>query len=271
MTTQLYLEFIRDALLAANDAVAESSRKKTGGRALGRGSFGDVTYEVDKAVEDRMMSMISSRLPPTTVISEERGISSPASAKLTLLMDPVDGSTNARREVSVYSTSIALAEGPRFSDIFAAGVIDHVRRRMVWGTREAVYEDWTLAHPSNVTDLKESLVALDSKQYKIPARRRKGIDSLMASTKYPRILSTAALETACVASGRLDAFVAPYADLRSFDCLPSIFLVLGAGGVIDVGEAELGAVPLDGSVRLNYIAAANRKLLRLIENKLDYR
>jgi fructose-1,6-bisphosphatase/inositol monophosphatase family enzyme len=186
-------------------------------------------------------------------------------------MDPVDGSTNARREVSVYSTSIALAEGPRFSDIFAAGVIDHVRRRMVWGTREAVYEDWTLAHPSDVTDLKESLVALDSKQYKIPARRRKGIDSLMASTKYPRILSTAALETACVASGRLDAFVAPYADLRSFDCLPSIFLVLGAGGVIDVGEAELGAVPLDGSVRLNYIAAANRKLLRLIENKLDYR
>ena len=71
-----------------------------------------------------------------------------------------------------------------------------------------------------------------------------------------------------VASGRLDAFVAPYANLRSFDCLPSLFLVLEAGGVVDLERSELDRIPLDGSVRIQYITAANAELLRLIQSKL---
>ncbi len=271
MTIQFYLQFVRDALLAANDAVVETTRKGTAGTPLGRGSFGDMTYGIDSSVEERVLQLAAARLPPVTVISEERGIITSRSAKLTLLMDPVDGSTNAKRDVSVYSTSIALAEGPLFSDIFAAGVIDHVRRRMIWGRKGAVYEDWRLARPSTIKGLKETVMAFDSKAYMVPGNRLAGLTSLMAATKYPRILSTAALETACVACGRLDAFVAPFADLRSFDCLPSIFLVREAGGVVDIEPPELGSIPLDGSVRLNYVAAGNLKLLRAIEAKLGQR
>jgi myo-inositol-1(or 4)-monophosphatase len=271
LTIQFYLEFIRDALLAANDAVKETTSKRTAGLSLGRGAFGDTTYEVDRSVETRVLDLVSARLPPTTVISEERGIVSRPSAKLTLLMDPVDGSTNAKREVSVYSTSIAIAEGPLFSDIFAAGVIDHVRRRIVWGRKGAVYEDWKLAHPSSELDLKESVVAFDSKLYMVPRPELVGLATAMSATKYPRVLSTAALETACVASGRLDAFVAPFGDLRSFDCLPSLFLVKEAGGAIDVRASSLDSIPLDGSQRVNYIAAANAKLLRQLRARLGYR
>jgi myo-inositol-1(or 4)-monophosphatase len=271
LTIQFYLEFIRDALLAANETVNETTRKGTGGKPLGRGSFGDITYEIDRAVEERVMMLAASRLPPTTIISEERGIISHSSAKLTLLMDPIDGSTNAKRGVSVYSTSIALADGPLFGDIFAAGVIDHVRSRIIWGKKDIVYEGWSLAKPSKLRDLKETVMAFDSKMYKVPRDRMAGLAALMASTKYPRMLSTAALETACVASGRLDAFVAPYGNLRSFDCLPSIFLVLEAGGVSDIDAKELRSIPLDGSRRIGYVVAGNERILGLIEKKLGHR
>jgi myo-inositol-1(or 4)-monophosphatase len=271
LTIQFYLEFVRDALLAANDVVVETTKKGTAGTPQGRGSFGDITYAIDSAVEERVLRLAAARLPATTVISEERGIITSPSAKITLLMDPVDGSTNARRDVSVYSTSIALAEGPLFSDVFAAGVIDHVRRRMVWGRKGAVYEDWRLARPSSIKDLKETVMAFDSKMYKVPMGRMEGLSYLMASTKYPRILSTAALETACVACGRLDAFVAAFADLRSFDCLPSIFLVREAGGAVNVDAPKLASIPLDGTIRLNYIAAGNHRLLGAIEDKLGQR
>jgi myo-inositol-1(or 4)-monophosphatase len=271
MTIQFYLEFIRDALLSANDTVKEMTSRGTAGTPVGRGSFGDMTYAIDSAVEEKVIRLAAARLPPTKVISEERGIIDSPSAKITLLMDPVDGSTNAKRDVSVYSTSIALAEGPSFSDIFAAGVIDHVRRRMVWGRKGAVYEDWRLARPSLAEELMDAVMSFDSKEYMVPEGRMKELASLMASTKYPRILSTAALETACVACGRLDAFVAPFADLRSFDCLPSIFLVREAGGVVDVETSRLASFPLDGSVRLNYIAAGNPKLLDAIKAKLIQR
>jgi len=271
LTIQFYMEFVREALMAACDAVAESARRGTSGLALGRGSFGDTTYEVDRAVEDRILKMAAEKLPPATVISEERGIEARRRAKITLLMDPVDGSTNAKRGVSVYSTSLAIAEGPLFSDIFVAGVVDHVRRRMVWGRRGAVYEDWTLARPSQSTELRDAVIAFDSKLHMVPEGRLSSVVSLMTATRYPRILSTAALETACVAAGRLDAFVAPYASLRSFDCLPSIFLVREAGGSVDLEPSVLGSLPLDGSVRVNYVAAGNPGMLRAIGNKLGYR
>ncbi len=271
MTIQFYLQFVRDALLAANDTVVETRKKGTAGTPLGRGSFGDITYQIDSTVEAEVLRLVAARLPPTNVISEERGIITSASAKITLLMDPVDGSTNAKRDVSVYSTSIALAEGPLFSDIFAAGVIDHVRRMMIWGSKGAVYEDWRLARPSEIEELRETVMAFDSKAYMVPRNRLACLTSLMAATKYPRILSTAALETACVACGRLDAFVAPFANLRSFDCLPSIFLLREAGGVVDMEPSKLDSIPLDGSVRMNYIAAGNRKLLVAIEAKLGQR
>ena len=70
MAIQFYLQFIKEALLAANDAVAEATKMGTAGRPLGKGSFGDVTYAIDSAVEERVLRLAAARLPPVKVISE---------------------------------------------------------------------------------------------------------------------------------------------------------------------------------------------------------
>jgi myo-inositol-1(or 4)-monophosphatase len=268
LTLTYYLEFVRDSLLAANAVVNEALRDGRAALPRGRGAFGDLTIEVDKAVEDEVISLADRRLPATDIISEELGVRRRPGARLSLLMDPVDGSTNAKRGVSLFSTSIALADGGLFRDIFVAGVIDHVTGRMIWGSRGSVYEDWMIAKPSELKELEDALIAFDSKAYKVPKSKMKALDSLMTSTKFPRMISTAALETAYVATGRLDAFIAPFAQLRSFDCLPSIFLVLEAGGKVELEEGDLASTPLDGSRRVNYVAAANAALMKLIRKKL---
>lgn len=269
MVIQFYLEFVRDALRTARESLETAYREGTAARTVGRGFYGDTTYELDRAVEEAVLTLAKRRLPKTTVISEERGIEPDPSAKLTLLLDPIDGSTNAKRRVSLCSTSLALADGATFGDIFVAGVMDHMSGRMIWGSRGAVYEDWALARPSRMRDLSDAILAFDSKVYRVPHERVEALVRLMKATKYPRIVSTAALETAYVASGRFEAFVAPYADLRSFDCLPAIFLVLEAGGAVDMPENELNAIPLDGSKKVNYVAAGNRALLKAILGRLN--
>lgn len=264
MTIQFYLEFVRDALQLARKVAREVEEGGEGGKPLGKGSYGDETFYVDRAVEDAVLQLAAKRLPRFSTVSEERGIAIDPAARLTMLLDPVDGSTNAKKGLPAFSTSLALAEGPLFRDIFVAGVIDHATGRMVWGSRGRVYEDWYVAVPSEASDLKEAVIGFDSKAYKVPEEKLGALVRLFASTKYPRVLSTAALETAYVASGRLDAFVAPYAKLRSFDCLPALFLVKGAGGRVKVLSGELDELPLDGSKEVDYVAAGSEGLLRAI-------
>jgi hypothetical protein len=40
---------------------------------------------------------------------------------------------------------------------------------------------------------------------------------------------------------------------------------------VDIEPSKLGSIPLDGSVRINYVAAGNRTLLGAIEAKLGQR
>jgi fructose-1,6-bisphosphatase/inositol monophosphatase family enzyme len=77
------------------------------------------------------------------------------------------------------------------------------------------------------------------------------------------------LEIAYVAIGRVDAFVEPYLQLRSFDCLPSLFLVERAGGYLHFIGQEPTRVDLLQPERYAFVAAGTRALLHEILRGLD--
>ena len=121
------------------------------------------------------MRMVAARLPATTVISEESGIASPARPRSRCSWTPWTGAPTRGGMSPCTAPRHGRGRGAAISDIFAAGVIGyHVRRRLVWGSKGAIYEDWTLARPSGLTDLKEALVAFDSKQYRVPPPPERG-------------------------------------------------------------------------------------------------
>ncbi|MEM0074782.1 MAG: inositol monophosphatase family protein [Conexivisphaerales archaeon] len=262
-----YLEFLHDALMSAQRAVMGSRRKGDTNVSLGIGYYGDETFQIDKDAEDAVIEQAYRYYKKPVIITEERGVINGDSPYI--LVDPVDGSTNARRDISVYATAIAVAEDDRFNRIKAAGVIDHVTGRIIWGSREAVYEDWRAAKPSKVANLQDAVVAFDSKLYRLPEKTKERVFSLVSSTKYPRILSTAALETAYVATGRLDAYVAVEAKLRTFDCLPSLFLLKEARGYVNIGWERLADIRLTTKDKFGYIAAANEKMLRILSEAFN--
>lgn len=263
-----YLELVRDALYVARRAVLETLLNNRQGF-LGRGFFGDLTSEADKAAEEAIIKLVKERLPGATIISEEAGIKRGGSP--TILVDPLDGSTNAIRGLPVYSTSIAIAPGnePRMTDIVAAGVIDHCKNTIYWGYRDAVYKDWVLVRSSTRASLRESIVCFNTQLAKARPEDLNPVINLMRSTKYPRMLGAAALEIALVASGSVDAYIAHYSGLRTFDCLPSIFLALSAGAVLASKARGLVNTPLDTMDRLSFIVAANDRLANEVLGRLN--
>jgi len=115
----------RDAmrdLLAARPTTAERVREVG---TLGHG--GDRTLEIDAAAEAAVFAELE-RLHDEgarfTAISEERGRVDFGDDGVLVVIDPLDGSVNAKRGVRHHAISIAVADGPTMADVVFGFVHD---------------------------------------------------------------------------------------------------------------------------------------------------
>ena len=87
-----------------------------------RGAGGDRTLVIDSAAEDvifRELDALHKQGHEFTAISEERGMVTfgDGSSELRVVIDPIDGSLNAKRLIPSYSLSIAVATGNTMEDV----------------------------------------------------------------------------------------------------------------------------------------------------------
>src|SRR6478672_13591223 len=93
----------------------------------GRGEGGDIALVIDRAAEDAIFQEFEALDLPMTVISEERGhVDLHGGGPTHVVVDPIDGSRNAKRGIPAYSVSIAVADGPTVGDVKFAYVHDLV-------------------------------------------------------------------------------------------------------------------------------------------------
>src|SRR3954467_9384630 len=92
-----------------------------------RGEGGDRTLLIDKEAEDAIFAELE-RLHGEgfrfTAISEERGEVDFGDGAVRVVIDPLDGSLNAKRGLPAHALSIAVADGPTMGDVFFGFVHD---------------------------------------------------------------------------------------------------------------------------------------------------
>src|ERR1700742_2979397 len=79
-----------------------------------RGEGGDRTLLIDEAAEDVVFAELQKLHDAGarfTAVSEERGIVDFGSPDLRVVIDPIDGSVNAKRGLPHYALSVAVADG----------------------------------------------------------------------------------------------------------------------------------------------------------------
>ena len=103
------------AMLADRPTIAERVRE-TGTR----GEGGDRTLLIDEAAEDVVfaeLDLLHAAGARFTAISEERGVVDFGSTDLLVVIDPIDGSINAKRGLPHFALSVAVADGPTMADV----------------------------------------------------------------------------------------------------------------------------------------------------------
>jgi len=180
------------------------------------------------------------------VLSEESGLRA-ADRDVVVVLDPLDGSTNASRGIPWFATSLCAvdADGPR-----AALVVDLPHGRTFAAVRGAgASVDGVPLAPTGCTDLAEALVGIS------------GLPSRSLGWRQFRTLGAAALDLCAVAEGALDGFV---------DCSPSAHgpwdylggaLVCAEAGAVVVDALGRELVSLDHGARRTPVAAATPDLL----------
>ncbi len=92
-----------------------------------RGEGGDRTLVIDAAAEDAVFAELQ-RLHDAgarfTAVSEERGTVDFGESGALVVVDPIDGSMNAKRGLPHHALSIAVADGPTMADVVFGYVFD---------------------------------------------------------------------------------------------------------------------------------------------------
>jgi myo-inositol-1(or 4)-monophosphatase len=246
---------MRDGVAAAVSAVPRARRADE----LGRGAGGDLTVAVDQAAEDAALAVLAGLAAGGegfTVVSEEIGERSyGGGGSWRVVIDPVDGSLNAKRGLPVYALSVAVADGPCMADV-ALGYVFDLGNGEEWIARRgsgATVNGVALGGSRPLERLQ--LVALEATrpEHLVPAAA-----AMTGVAERVRVLGSLALALCHLADGRLDAVASLRPrGARSVDIAAGQLLVREAGAAValpDVPE-PFGAAPLDLEGRSRIVAA----------------
>ena len=221
----------------------------------GVGEGGDRTLELDRRSEDIVFAELESLHAlglDFRAVSEERGeVVFGADSGVVVVIDPIDGSLNARRTIPAFCLSIALATGPTMADVELAFVHD-------FGTEE----EFT-AHRGSGARLGERPIEARGPGYGLevigveaakPERVLTVARELSGAAFRLRSVGSIAITVCWVAAGRFDGMLTTR-PCRSVDVAAAQLIATEAGAVVDLPPAGLAEADLGLDARYHVLAA----------------
>jgi myo-inositol-1(or 4)-monophosphatase len=224
---------------------------------VGDGVGGDETTAVDAAAERVILERLRA-VDGVTVVSEEIG-ELRGEGPWRVVVDPIDGSLNAKRGIPFFSLSIAVADGGTMDDVVFGYVYD-------FGTGE----EWTaergggaLLNGRGLGDVRpKERIEILSFEATLTSSVAEKAAQMVGFAYRLRIMGSLALSLCHLAAGRVDA-VCSLKGARSVDIAAAQLLVRECGLAIDLPEAPpFGAAPLDTEGRSRVVAAGTPELCR---------
>lgn len=246
------------------EAVAPLLGTEAGRAEIGVGAGGDRTVELDRLAEEVALAELSRFAAaghPCSVLSEEAGMVHMGAEYPRVLLDPVDGSLNAKQGLPLAAVMLALADGPAVGDL-----------RMAWVLNLVSGERWHALRGGGAYRQGKPISPL-------PSRARPGRIGVLGLESSPRelcrmaplieraskvrLLGSIALTLAHTVSGGIEVFAAPI-QARIFDMTAGVLMVGEVGGVVsDLEGRPVVDAALGLENRTTLLASAHPALHRL--------
>ena len=209
-------------------------------------------YALDVVADAAVLAVLAPAA--VAIVSEESGRSGPPDASITVVVDPVDGSTNCSRQIPYWAISLCAldADGPLAA--FVANQVTGERFTAVRGG--GARADGVPIEASTATRIADSMLAVGS----LPDRH--------LGWKQYRAMGSCALALCDVAAGRFDGYFGHGVGEAPWDYLGALLICTEAGArVIDARGRDLATA--DPDQRRDLIAAGTPELLAELRTELS--
>ncbi|MDG6224696.1 MAG: inositol monophosphatase family protein [Candidatus Thermoplasmatota archaeon] len=223
------LDIIKEIAERIRDAVMDRYPDGGGGAVVSTAPDGSMTREIDLAAERCAIDHIEENDLPWNLLSEEDG-SFDGRGERTLILDPIDGTYNAIHGIPLFSTSLALCEGPLHN--ITSSLVMNIPVGMSFTAVKgegANYNDKAIS----TRNLDEAMAVFNS--FLGPASLEE--NRLLFSWPYRgRYFGSISLEVCYVAKGAIDLFALFWRIPRITDIAGAYLILKEAGGHIMIGD-----------------------------------
>jgi myo-inositol-1(or 4)-monophosphatase len=258
-----WLALCREAVVDVRGVLAELPTRAEREPVVGAGEGGDDTTAIDQAAERVVLARFDG-VDDVTFVSEEVGTL--GNGRVHVVIDPIDGSLNAKRGIGFFSLSVAVAAGPTMGDVEFGFVHD-------FGTEE----EWTATRGEGARlnghvldgDLPKERIEILSFEATRTASVAEKAAAVVDLAYRLRIMGSLALSLCHLAAGRVDA-VCSLKPARAVDIAAAQLLVRERGLAIDLFEdPPFEAAPLDVQGRSRVVAAGTQELCQQLAAALS--
>jgi myo-inositol-1(or 4)-monophosphatase len=234
------------AVKTAQSQIIDLIGTSQGKKQYGVGAGGDITVELDRIAEETIIKSIQSYNTPCYIISEEIGYFYwdhetktrifdfaflNLDCKSYFIIDPVDGSTNAKRGIPFSCISIAYSNGLDINDI-QIGVVSNITTGDLY-VAEKGFGAFLNHEPIQCSPINSISNAIAGTDVKSSSACNDFLDihnNILFDIHKLRILGSCALELCLVAQGALDLYLDLRGIVRIVDIAAGILIVREAGG-----------------------------------------
>ncbi|WP_354699488.1 3'(2'),5'-bisphosphate nucleotidase CysQ [Paraconexibacter sp. AEG42_29] len=253
------------AAMLADTAPGTARTAETG--VVGEG--GDRTLVIDAAAEQLVfdeLQRVYDAGARFTVVSEERGTVDFGDPGVLVVVDPIDGSTNAKRGMGSHAVSIALAHGSTMEDV-CFGFVHDFGTGEEWRAERgggAFLNDVQLVDVPGERRRADGRLELVAVENADPRWLAASSEALQAATYRVRALGSIAISMCQVAPARVDGMATLWR-CRAVDAAAAQLVVREAGGLVAFTgyENPLGA-PLDLAPHSPVVAARTPEAIALL-------
>ncbi len=258
----------------ANEVVKPLVGNPKSDKIVKMGADGTPTKFIDLVAEEKVIEILEESKRPVTLISEEIGEfkigKGPSEA--VFVVDPLDGTRNAIKNIPAYGISIAVADPMGASKLVTdpskliisdveMGFVKNFATGDIYSAKKGngAFLNGIPIKPSQKTDVSGSSIGA----YIYRAEMSK-IDKLLKTVRSMRILGSVAIELCYVADGTYDAFLDIRGNLRIVDISAAKLIIEESKGIVtdeNCQSLESGLNVLD---RTSIVASCNKSIHREI-------
>ncbi len=260
-----------------------------GASKISLGAGGDISRKIDIVAETAVLNTIKSNNISPVVIGEECGIvnlnnynsnssSNNNNNKGFVIMDAVDGTTNAIRGIPFSCCSLAFANEFKLSSVTDAVVLDLFTGDIYSASKQkgsffnnkkiSVRNEKDFSSIASLEDLKSIDVLIGTNVSGVPPHILDEMSKVISFSSHIRHFGANALELCYFARGFMDAYIDIRGKIRSTDMAAAYLIAKEAGGKLYSSNGQELDSELGLKNKLSFYAVSNKRLFDLIKSSV---